>query len=186
MDDREIVELYWQRDEQAIRETEQKYGAYLFKIAMNILNNEEDSRECVNDTYFKAWSGMPDDRPEKLSSYLSKIAREGALDIYRYRHREKRKDSEFSLSLSELEESIPDRDNTEEIVDYHLLSETISCFLRTLPEEAMAVFVSRYYYSDSVKDIARNLKISESRVKSTLFRTRKKLKSYLEKEGYTL
>ena len=88
--------------------------------------------------------------------------------------------------MSELEESIPDRDNTEEIVDYHLLSETISRFLRTLPEEAMAVFVSRYYYSDSVKDIARNLKISESKVKSTLFRIRKKLKSYLEKEGYAL
>ncbi len=186
MEDREIVDLYWKRDEQAIRETEQKYGAYLFKIAQNILNDEEDSRECVNDTYFKAWSSMPDDRPEKLASYLSKIVREDAYDVYRYRNRKKRRESEMTLSLSELDECISSAETTEEVVDHHLLSEAISRFLHTLPEESIAAFVGRYYYADSVKDIARSLRMSEARLKSLLFRIRKKLKEYLEKEGFTL
>lgn len=186
MEDREIVDLYWKRDEEAIRATEEKYGAYLFRIAQNILGNEEDSRECVNDTYFKAWSAMPEDRPERLSSYLSKIVREGAYDIWRYRHREKRKNSEMTLSLSELDECLSGGETTEETVDHHLLAEAISRFLKTLPEDSMATFVGRYYYADPVKDIARSLGMSESGMKSLLHRLRKKLKEYLEKEGFIL
>ena len=186
MQDREIVDLYWQRDESAIAATENKYGAYLLKIAGNILSDVEDSREAVNDTYYRAWCTMPDKRPEKLNLYLAKIVREISIDIWRSRHRKKREGSAYTTSLEELEEVVSASDSTEEIVEGRLMIEAVNDFLRTLPALERQAFIGRYYYADPAKEIAQYLKISESKVRNLLHKVRKNLRSYLEKEGYSL
>lgn len=186
MQDQMIVALYWKRDEAAIRETEQKYGRYLFKIAYNILSDPEDSRESVNDTYLKAWNSIPPHEPSALAAYLGKITRERSIDIFRNRKREKRKLSEYAISLSELEECVSGGDTTEQEVDMHLLAEAINSYLYTLSAEARNIFVGRYYYMDSVKEVAAYYGMSESKVKSILYRARKGLKTYLEQEGFHL
>lgn len=183
-EDREIVALYWERDEKAIRLTQEKYGRYLTKIARNILPDQSDWEECVNDVYLKAWSSIPPHRPEVLSAYLGKLARERAIDLYRKSHSQKRGGSEYAISLSELEEILPDRDTTVETAERNRLDRVLDDWLRTLPPEMRKVFVSRYFYSDPVKDIARNLHISESKVKSMLFRSRKGLGKRLTEEGF--
>lgn len=154
MQDERIVELYWLRDQTAIRETEQKYGQYLTTIAHNILNNIEDSRESVNDTYLKAWNTMPPQKPNILKTYLGKIARQLSIDIFRTRNRKKRNVSQYAVSLSELEECIPDSNNVEQQIELQLLGKTINDFLYTLPEQTRHIFVCRYYFCDSVKDIS--------------------------------
>lgn len=181
-----LVSLYWKRDEQAIRETEDKYGPYLFRIADNILGNEEDSREVINDTYFKAWCSIPPHRPENLSAFLAKITREGAIDLYRSRKQKKRKDSEYQMSLDELDECLPSGSRTEEAVEAEMLIRSIEAYLKTLTEQKRVIFICRYFYEDSLKDIAGYQGISVSKVKTMLFRVRKGLKEYLEKEGYML
>lgn len=186
MQDEKIVALYWQRDENAIRETEQKYGRYLSKIAHNILSDFEDSREAVNDTYLKAWNSMPPHRPGVLATYLGKITRQLSIDIFRGRHRQKRLSSEYALSLSELEECVCGGNTTEQDVDLHLLAEEISAYLLTLSPQARNTFVGRYYYMDSIKEVAAYYGMSESGVKSMLFRTRQGLRNYLEQEGFSL
>jgi RNA polymerase sigma-70 factor (ECF subfamily) len=186
MQDDEIVELYWQRDEQAIRETDAVYGAYLLKIAGNILNDEGDSQEVVNDTYFKAWCTMPENRPRYLSLYLAKIARQTAIDIWRSRHRDKRKALEYAVSLEELTDVVSGAETPEELAEAAALRESIEAFLKTLAPEARTAFVGRYYYADSVKDIAGYLWVSESKVKNLLFSVRKKLKEWLKTEGFTV
>lgn len=186
MQDEEIVALYWQREEQAIQETEQKYGRYLGKIAHNILLDTEDSREAVNDTYLKAWNSMPPHKPAILSTYLGKITRQLSIDRFRGRHREKRRASEYALSLSELEDCVCTGNTTEQDVDLHLLAETIGAYLRTLTPQARNTFVGRYYYMDSLRDVADYYGMSQAAVKSMLFRTRQGLKKYLEQEGYLL
>ena len=186
MEDEKIVDLYWERSEQAITETDKKYGPWLLKIADNILKDTEDSREVINDTYFKAWCTMPDKRPVHLGSYLSGIARTGAIDIWRNRHRKKRGQDVYLASLEELEECVPDRTTTEEIVEGKLLEEEIEGFLRSLPKETRTAFLCRYYYTDSITEIADYLKISERRVRNILYTARKKLKEHLEKEGFVL
>lgn len=186
MDDEKIVSLYWERNEAAIRETEKKYHKYLLKIADNILSDERDNEECVNDTYLKAWNSIPPHRPEILSTYLAKITRQGAIDIFRKRNREKRMGSEYALSLSELEEAIPGGSRPEEEVELRLLAKSIGDFLSTISADARRVFVARYYFMDPIRDIARYCGISESKTKSMLHRTRRSLKTYLEKEGYDL
>lgn len=184
MDDEKIVSLYWDRDESAIRETEEKYDRYLTKIAHNILNNYEDSRESVNDTYLAAWNSMPTHRPNVLSTYLGKITRRLSIDIFRGRNREKRKASEYALSLSELGECVSGGNTTEEIVNVNLLADAIGIYLRTLPEDARNLFIGRYYFLDSLKEAAAYCGMTESRAKSLLHRTRLGLKDYLEKEGF--
>ena len=184
MKDDEIVALYLKRDETAIRETERKYGRYLSRIAYNVLSDWEDSKECVNDTYLRAWDSIPPHRPECLSAYLRKITRQGSIDIFRKRNSEKRRMSEYAVSLSELEECLSAGNTTEQEVDLNLLSQAINAFLRTLSDEARDVFIGRYYFADSIREIARYCRMSESKVKSMLFRTRAGLKSYLEKEGF--
>lgn len=186
MQDDRIVALYWQRDESAIQETERKYGHYLLKIAYNVLADSEDSRESVNDTYLKAWNSMPPHKPGKLSTYLGKITRQVSIDIFRKKNRGKRKASEYAVSLSELEECIPDNSTTEKTIDMHLLSETINTYLYSLSGEARNVFVGRYYYMDSIKVVAGYCGMSESKVKSMLYRTRQGLKAYLEQEGFVV
>lgn len=184
MQDDEIVALYWKREEAAIRETEQKYGHYLLKIAYNILADLEDSKESVNDTYLKVWNSIPPHRPAVLAAYLGRITRQLSIDVFRRQNRKKRKPSEYLISLSELEECISDGNTTEQKADLHLLAEAISAYLYTLSAEARCTFVGRYYYMDSIKEVASYYDMSESKVKSLLYRTRKGLKDYLKKEGF--
>lgn len=186
MDDERIIELYWKREEAAIRETELKYGRYLMKIAHNILDDIEDSKESVNDTYLKAWKSMPPHRPTVLSAFLGKITRELSIDRFRSRHRKKRRASEYTVSLSELEECVTDGDTTGQTVELQLLAEAISKYLRSLPLEARSTFLGRYYYMDSIKEVAAYWGMSESKVKSMLHRTRRGLKVYLEQEGFRI
>ena len=185
MRDEEIVELYWQRSEAAVRETAAKYEAYLTKIARNILSDPEDGRECVNDTYLAAWNSMPEHRPAVLSTYLGKITRQLSIDVFRKRNSQKRRASEYALSLSELEDCCADADTPEQTVDAGLLAEAINAFLRTLPDTARNLFIGRYFFFDSVKEAAAYCGLSEANAKSLLFRTRQKLKDYLVKEGFT-
>lgn len=186
MQDDRIVTLYWQRDEAAIRETEQKYGRYLSKIAYNILADREDSRESVNDTYLKAWQSMPPHQPTVLATYLGKITRQVSIDRFRSRNREKRRPSEYAVSLCELEECVSGGNATEQEVDGRLLAAAISAYLYTLPPETRHVFVGRYYYMDAIREIAAYHGMSEAKVKSLLYRTRMGLRSYLEQEGFAI
>jgi RNA polymerase sigma-70 factor (ECF subfamily) len=186
MQDDRIVSLYWKRDETAISETEQKYGKYLSKIAYHVLSNQEDSKESVNDTYLKAWNSMPPHKPSVLSTYLGRITRQTSIDLFRKRNSDKRLSSEYAVSLSELEECISTGDVTEQSVDVHLLAESISRFLRSLSPEAGSIFVMRYYFMDSIREIADSYGMSQSKVKSMLHRTRIALKNHLEQEGFTV
>ncbi len=186
MEDEQIVALYWDRSEAAIAETEEKYDRYLTKIAYNILANHEDSRESVNDTYLAAWNSMPTHRPSVLSAYLAKLTRRISIDRFRYRSREKRKNSEYALSLEELGDCVSGGNTTEEILNVKLLTDAIGVFLRLQSEESRTVFLGRYYFLDSVREIARYCGMTESKVKSLLYRTRLGLKEYLEGEGFDL
>ena len=151
----------------------------------NILSDLEDSKESVNDTYMKAWNSMPPHRPGVLSSYLGKITRQLSIDIFRTRNRVKRQASEYAVSLSELEECISGG-TTEQEVELHLLADAINAYLGTISKEARTTFVGRYYYMDSIKEIAAYHDISESKVKSMLYRTRQGLKIYLKGEGFEI
>ena len=186
MRDDEIVALYWQRDEAAIRETEQKYGRYLSRIAYNVLADPGDCEEVVNDACLKAWTSMPPPRPAVLGTYLGKIARQLSIDRFRTRNREKRQGSEYSLSLFELEECVSQGDATRQTVDGHLLAEAISAYLKTLSAQARHTFVGRYYYMDPLKEVAAYCGMSQSKAKSLLYRTRQGLKAYLKQEGFDL
>ena len=154
MKDAEIVDLYWDRNEAAIQQTQQKYGAYLSKIAYNILSNLEDSRECVNDTYLNAWNSMPTHRPSVLSTYLGKIARQISIDLFRKKNSAKRYASEYAVSLDELGDSFSDGSTPEQTFDAKQLDDAINRFLRTLPDDARNTFIGRYYFFDSLKDVA--------------------------------
>ena len=186
MEDSAIVALYWARDEQAIAVTQEKYERYLMKIAFNVLADEGDSEESVNDTYLKAWNSMPDNRPSVLSTYLGKITREAAIDIYRKRTSAKRGGSQYAVSLTELEDVLSMGDTVVQKAEEQQLAKAISEFLRGLPERKRNVFISRYYFLDAVKDIADCAGMSESAVKSMLMRERQDLKKYLEKEGFAV
>ena len=184
MEDEKIVDLYWQRSESAIRETEIKYDRYLTKIAYNILADAEDSRESVNDTYLAAWNSMPPHRPGVLSTYLGKLTRRISIDCFRRRTRQKRGGSEYEVSLSELGDCVSGGNTTEEIINVKLLADAIGIFLRLQSEEARNAFIGRYYYLDSLKEVAAYCGMTESKCKTLLFRTRMALKEYLRKEGF--
>ena len=186
MEDEKIVDLYWQRSEFAIRETEIKYDRYLTKIAYNILADAEDSRESVNDTYLAAWNSMPPHRPGVLSTYLGKLTRRISIDCFRRRTRQKRGGSEYELSLSELGDCVSGGNNTEEIVNVRLLADAIGIFLRLQSQEARTAFIGRYYFLDSVKEVAAYCGMTESKCKTLLHRTRLGLRDYLTKEGFAL
>ena len=186
MDDNRIVDLYWKRSEQAITETSMKYGKYCYAIAYNILYNNEDSEESVNDTYLAAWNSMPPHRPGVLSTYLGKITRRISIDRFRYRNREKRRQSEYEISLSELGDCVSGGNTTEEAVNGKLLADAIGIWLRLQPEENRNLFLCRYYFLDSLQEVAKHCGITESKCKTVLFRMRKSLKEYLEKEGFVV
>ncbi len=184
MEDKSIVDLYWQRNEQAITETENKYGSYCRSIAYNILHSNEDAEECVNDTYIDAWHSMPPHRPSVLSTFLGKITRRISIDRFRHRTAEKRGGGEMPPVLDELEDCIADEESIEEEYEKQRLSDVINTFLRSLPETERKVFLCRYWYMDSIADISKQFTFSESKVMSMLFRTRAKLRDVLVKEGF--
>ena len=186
MEDDKIIELFWERNETAIEEAQLKYASYLFTIADNILADSEDSEECLNDALLKAWNSIPPQRPQKLSVYLARLIRQSAIDVYRKKSSHKRYISQHAVSLDELEECISGEDDPQASLEKTLLSETVKSFTEALPSTQKLVFVGRYYYFDSIRQIASYTSLSESAVKSMLKRLREKLKLRLEKEGLGL
>jgi RNA polymerase sigma-70 factor (ECF subfamily) len=183
MDDSGIVELYWRRDEQALSETESKYGRYCLKIADNILHSGEDARECVNDTWLGAWNAIPPHRPAILSTFLGKITRRLSLKRLRDSSADKRGGGSVPVSFSELEECVPSGQTIDQRVEANELTEIINSFLGTLTVTQRRVFLRRYWYCDAVTDIAARFGFSEGKTKMMLKRTRDKLRERLEKEG---
>ena len=183
MEDSRIVELYWQRDEAAIAETEKKYGRYCLSIAKNILFDREDSEECVNDALLGAWNAIPPHKPAMLSVFLGKITRRTALKKLRAMSAIKRGGNSRETSLDELEELIPSGKSIDEEIEGKALTELINGFLDKLPAAERRVFLRRYWYFDSVKAIAERYGYSESKVKVMLKRTRDKLRVRLAEEG---
>ncbi len=184
MEDHQIVELYWQRSENAIGETSQKYGKMLKSLSFSLLSSTEDAEECVNDTYLEAWNSMPEDRPSYLGAYLAKIIR--CLSISRFRSSHRLKRGGMGNITEELTDCIPDGFDPQRDYESGELRQTINRFLFELSEEKRRIFVRRYFYSDSIPDIARRMDLSVSKVKTTLFRLRAELKEQLEKEGFSL
>lgn len=181
MDDSKIIELYFKRDDRAIKETQVKYGKLCHKIAYNILNNYEDTEECVNDTYVGVWNAIPPARPNNFMSFVCKITRNLSLKRLEFMKREKRS-ADVLVSLHELEEVVPDEKIAPDTSDEDI-GKLISDFLYMQKEDVRNVFIRRYYFFDSIKEIAVELSFSESKVKNMLFYTRNKLKDYLIKEG---
>lgn len=186
MEDTDIISLYWARDERAISETAEKYGRYCHSVAYRILQNNEDSEECVNDTYTGAWNSIPPHRPELFSAFLAKITRRLSLNRLRSRLTGKRGAGQYAVTLEELAECIPSAQTTEDTFETHELTRILNEFLENLSAEERRVFLCRYWYLDPVKDIAKRFSYGESKVKMMLKRTREKLLIHLEKEGITL
>ncbi len=186
MKDHEIIGLYWERKENAISATAEKYGKYCYSISYNILHNNEDAEECVNDTYLRAWKSMPPQRPKLLSAYLGKITRNLSLNRFKHYTAKKRGHGQAQLVLSELEDCIPTKTSLEQIVEEKILVSSINHFLYALPEQKRNIFICRYWYLFSIRDIAEKYKMSENKITTLLFRMRKKLKLHLEKEGISL
>lgn len=183
MDDSEIIELYFQRSEEAITQTVSKYGKYCYQIAYHILSSREDSEESVNDTYLAAWNTMPPRRPNILSAFLGKLTRYISLDRWKKRSAQKRGSGQVALSLEELEECISGGSNPEKEVDRKELLRYLNRFLDALPETQRKVFVCRYWYLESIPEIAARFGFSESKVTAMLHRLREKLRARLQLEG---
>lgn len=184
MEDSRIIDLYWRKDSDAISESARKYGAYCFAVADNILHNNEDSEECVNDTWMRAWDAMPPQRPRVLRMFLAKITRNLAFDRSRAQAAEKRGGGELSLVLEELAECLTSGTDVEVIYEGKELRQCIRRFVRALPERDGNVFVRRYFFTETVAVIARRYDLTENHVMVILSRTRKKLLRELKKEGY--
>ncbi|MBQ2308418.1 MAG: sigma-70 family RNA polymerase sigma factor [Clostridia bacterium] len=182
MEDSRIIELFWERAEDAISETDRKYGKYCHAIAYNILHSDPDSEECVNDTYLRAWETMPPQKPNALSAYLGRITRNLALNRLSYKAREKRAEGYVAV-LDEVGEMLPDASTMPEGADDVALREAINSFLRSLDANTRIIFVRRYWYDSAISEIATDYSIPVGTVKSTLSRTRKRFRHHLEKEG---
>ena len=186
MQDHEIVALYHQRDEQAIVHTQTKYGAYCMGIAQNILQNMQDSEECVNDTWLRTWNSIPPAKPENLKTYVGKITRNLSLNRLEYRHREKRGGGEVMLALDEIGEvASPDADLAAQI-EREEFARILNAFLWSLPERDCCIFIRRYYYVESVEHIAQKYRLNTAAVFKCLSRARAKLRKALAEEGYTV
>ena len=183
MEDRKIVDLYWQRDENAIPETAAKFGGYCRTIAYNILADAEDAEECLNDTWLRAWNTMPTNRPNKLAPYLGKLSRWISLTRLREKTSLKRGGGETALVLDELAEAVDSGADVEKAVELKELNAALRRFLKNLGETERQVFLARYWFIASIAEIAEKFGFSESKVTSMLHRTRKKLLAYLKEEG---
>lgn len=182
MDDNQIIKLFFERDEQAIVEISQTYGSYCHTIAMNILNNKEDAEECVNDTWIKSWNSIPPQKPVSLKTYVGRILRNTAINLYHHKKAAKRYQV-VNIMLDDLSECISASSTIDDIFDQQQLSETISRWLRSLPEKERHIFIRRYWYGDSVQTLAEEYYISANAMTSRLKRLRAKLRIYLEQEG---
>ena len=184
MNDKSIVDLYFSRDEEAITQTDKKYGRYCYSIAYNILTNKEDAEESVSDTYMTAWKAIPPRRPSVLATFLGKITRNLAIDRWRERVATKRGGGEVTLALEELEDCVAGRQNVEMEYERKELIRAYVKFLDALPVAERRVFLLRYWYVDSVEAIAEKFGFSQSKVKTMLYRTRKKFRKTLWEEGF--
>ena len=183
MDDAKIISLYFSRDESAIAATDEKYGRYCRTVAYNILSDEPDSEECVSDTYLRVWQTVPPTRPTSLKAYLGRITRNLALDRYR-KDRAKKRRAELELCSDELYECIPSKDS--EIDSSLALADAINRYLASLPERNRVLFVQRYWYCMTTKEIARANLMRESAVKVAIMRTRNAFRGFLIREGIFL
>ena len=183
MTDEQIVNLYWRKDEAALRESESAYGAYCRVLAERFVS-PEDAQECVNDAYLRAWDAIPPERPRHLRAYLAKLTRNAALDRYRACAAEKRGGGTADAVLDELAEIVGGYEDAESAVTAKELGEAVNRFVRDLPRHEGDVFIRRCFFADSTAEIAKRYGMTENSVKVTLSRTRKKLKLYLESEGY--
>lgn len=185
MEDSRIIELYWARDEQAIPETDTKYGPFCRNLSKNILGSIEDAEECVNDTYLRAWNSMPPERPENLRAWLGRIVRNISIDLWRRRSAKKRSNG-IDAMLSELEECIPTPVSTEDIIDAKELTEIINRWLSILSQTDRRIFVHRYWYGESLSEIAKREKMTSNELAGKLYRLRQGLKRRLMHEGVSL
>ena len=188
MDDKTIIELYWSRNEQAIAETDMKYGSFLQRLALNILSLVQDAEECVNDTYHAAWNKMPPEEPLSLRAFLGRIVRNLSISRFRSNHAEKRYNG-MELMLSELEECIPAKESVEEIVEKKMEIEQLTAvmenWLKSLSPEDSALFLRRYWYGEAIKNLAKEWGTTPNLLAQRMLRLRKKLKAHLEAEGIT-
>lgn len=185
MEDEKIIDLYWSRDQKAITATEEKYGSYLRGIAWHILADKEDCEECLNDTWLKAWNSMPTAWPTILSAFLGAITRNLSLDRYRRKHALKRGRGQVEYIFDELMDCAGGKEPLAQLEERELV-ESLNRFLGELEAEKRVLFVRRYWYMDTIKEIAGRCALSESNVKTTLFRIREKLREHLKKEGFAV
>lgn len=183
MEDQELIALYWNREESALTETEEKYGPYCYTIAWNLLGDQQDSEECVSDTWLRAWQSIPPQRPLRLSLFLGKITRNLSLDRLRKRRAEKRGNGQGEVLLEELAECLPSPSSVSKIAEDRELASSINRFLHQLSSRDCHVFLARYWYGHTVKEISVSFSMTENNVKVCLHRTRNRLKLHLEKEG---
>ena len=186
MEDEKIVELYIQRSEEALKETEKKYGGYLMAIVRNILANAEDCRECINDTYLNAWNMIPESKPASLQGYLGKTARNIALNRLQAASAKKRGNGNALQVLEEFSELAAESSFEDDAVNRIVLSDVFRSFVGSLDDEDRIIFVKRYWYFMSIREIADEMRLGKSKVKMTLLRLRAKLKERLEKEGFEI
>lgn len=184
--DSQIVQLYWDRDERAIPETAAAYGGYCFTIAHNILDSTQDAEECVNDTWLRAWNAIPPHRPSVLSAFLGRITRNLALQLFRRDHARKRGGGEIDLVFEELSECVSGSESAEQSVNERELMRAINEFLAGQSAKKRKIFVRRYWYADSIAQIARRMHMSENSVSVTLHRMRAALRAYLEERGFAV
>ena len=184
MDDQSIVALYWDRSEQAIAETDRKYGAYCYSIAYHALANNEDAEESVSDTYMAAWNRLPPHRPSVLATFLGKITRRISINRWKAKNTAKRGGGQITLTLEELDNCVDGKQDIESAYESHELVRAFNRFLDTLPETERDVFLRRYWFFDSIADIAESFGFTQSKVTSMLHRMRGKLRKQLEKEGF--
>ena len=186
MEDQRIIDLYWARSDDAIAQSAQKYGGYCHTIAFSILYDRQDSEECVNDTWLGAWNAVPPHRPLSLSAFLGKITRRLACSRYRAAHAQKRGGGELPLALDELTACVPSAPSAAQAVEDAELEALLNRFLHTLPARDCNIFLRRYWYVEPLSAIAARYGLPQNTVKTSLFRTRQKLKAFLEKEGIAL
>ena len=184
MTDDKIIQLYFDRDESAIQETEIKYGRYCAEVADRILNNVEDTEECLNDAWMRVWNAIPPNRPTHFRLYLATIVRNLAFSVYRSKNAGKRGKGEIAVVLDELEECLAGDNDVENACIAADLQKEINSFIRSLPEKEGNILVRRYYFSDSMKEISGRYGIPENTVRVLLYRTRNKLREHLEERGY--
>ena len=183
MEDTQIIDLFWKREERAVTELSDKYSGYCYKIAWNLLENHEDSEECLSSTWYAAWNAMPPHRPSVLSAFLGRITRRQAIDLFRKKRAARRPDAHIADLCDELEELNGVYSVDEEIARKELM-QVIEQFLKKLSETDRDIFIRRYWYLDPVREIAKRHKVSEGCIKTNLCRNRKKLQRILQKEGF--